>query len=111
VAVGYSVVGDALRAAATVARATGASAGGADLGGTVDGVGPALPGTTAADAAAALSDAWSDWVAQWQRDMTEHGDHMHDAAGTYDGAEDFGSGALSDAAGEVATDGHRGGDP
>ena len=62
----------------------------------MDGVGPALHGTAAA---AALSDVWSDWVARWQLDITEHDDHLHYAAAIYDGAENFGRGELNNAAG------------
>lgn len=96
---GYTVLAEALRVAAGVARAAGDAARGVDLEAPVADIGAALPGTDVVGAAAELATAWGDQLAAWSREVTVHGGHLDDSAATYDAGEDVATSELHRAGG------------
>jgi hypothetical protein len=81
--VGYEVVIEAMRKAATAAGDAAAAAGKVDLGGAVDDVDTAMPGSTSGPAADALATAWTNQVKTWSSDTADYGKGLSTAAGYY----------------------------
>lgn len=96
---GYSVLAEVLRGAASVAQATGDAARSVNLAAPAGEVGTALPGTEVVAAAGELSGKWEDEVADWSREMSQHGGHLDAAAATYERAEESGTAEMHRAGG------------
>ncbi|MGH3437496.1 MAG: hypothetical protein ACRDRN_13625 [Sciscionella sp.] len=85
---GYSTIPQALRAAGKTAGDAVESLGGADCGSPCEGVAADLPGSTAANAAKAFADTWSNALKSWRGDAGKHAQALTDAASSYQGTEE-----------------------
>jgi hypothetical protein len=91
----FSVITEALRAAAAQARRAGEQAAPVDPAGPLAEISAALPGSRAGAAAGTLAEEWADDIAAWAGDVRAHGDHLDQSAPGYDAMEDAAVQALT----------------
>ncbi|SDM91010.1 hypothetical protein [Allokutzneria albata] len=81
---GFTVVTDALRAAARTARRAGEGAGAVNVAAEADQIAAAMPGGAAAAAAAKLAVHWKSSVSTWAQDVQAHAKRLEDSATLYE---------------------------
>jgi hypothetical protein len=91
---GLATVPEALRAASKAGRDAVAELRGADCGSPVEKVTAALPGSTAAGAAASFANTWKSTFTAWCDDADQHAAGLETAADTYVAGDDHARSTL-----------------